>query len=150
MITSLIIHGAGGHGLVVAETAVAAGFTVVGFVDDAIVEGFLGDHPVLRMEFVDATDAEVIVAVGNAIARRRVHNSHVATGRRMAVVVHPDASVSPSVQLGGGIFVGPNAVINAEAQIGNGVIVNSRASSNTIARSGHFRTLRPGRHSGET
>ncbi len=141
---SIIIHGAGGHGLVVAEAAVAAGFTVVGFVDDAIVEGFLGGHPILRMETVDATDAEVIVAVGDATIRKRIHDSHVATGRPMAVVVHPTASVSPSVQMGGGIFVGANAVVNAEAEVGDGVIINSRAIVEHHCEVGPFSHIAPG------
>ena len=144
MTESLVIHGAGGHGLVVAETAVAAGFTVVGFVDDAIVEGFLGGHPIMRMETVDALDASVIVAVGDPTARKRIHESHAATGRRMAIVIHPTASVSHSVYVGGGIFIGPNAVVNAEARIGDGVIINSRAVVEHHCEVGRFSHIAPG------
>jgi len=143
-LTPLIIHGAGGHGLVVAETAVAAGFIVVGFVDDAIIDGFLGEHNILSMETVDAIDAEVIVAVGETTVRRRIHDSHVATGRRMALVIHPAASVSPSAQMGCGIFVGPNAVVNAEATVGDGVIINSRAVVEHHCQIGAFSHLAPG------
>ncbi|MGH7634255.1 MAG: NeuD/PglB/VioB family sugar acetyltransferase, partial [Gemmatimonadaceae bacterium] len=48
-------------------------------------------------------------------------------GVSLPALVHPAASVSPSVTLGGGAVVFAGAVINAAAQIGVAVIVNSGA-----------------------
>ena len=140
----MIIHGAGGHGLVVAESAGAAGFTIVGFVDDFAAEGYLGGQPILKAEFVGATDAELIVAIGDAGTRSRIHQSYVESDRSMAIVVHPSATVSTSASLGPGVFVGPNAVVNAEAVVGDGVIVNSRAVVEHHCEVGRFSHVAPG------
>jgi len=144
MSRSLIIHGAGGHGLVVAESAALSGFSVVGFVDDAITQGFLSGHPILNMNLVGASGADIIVAIGDSAARQRVQRHHVNEGRTIVNVVHPKASVSPSAVIGKGVFVGPNAVINAEANIADGVIVNSRAIVEHHCSVGAFSHIAPG------
>lgn len=144
MSDSLLIHGAGGHGLVVAEAAAAAGYVVVGFIDDAVSEGYLGNHPIVKMEFVDHIDADVIVAIGDPRARRRIQHRHQEAGRSLATVIHPSASISPSARIAVGVFIGPNAVVNTEANLGDGVIVNSRSIVEHHCEVGPFAHIAPG------
>lgn len=141
----LLIYGAGGHGLVVAESAEAAGWTVWGFLDDRVPK----DTTVGRWRVIGRGDGErgvgvnnwfergvgdragrtgeVIVAVGDNAARWHLLNVLRGAEVRLATVVDPSARVSPSARLEPGVYVGPNAVVNAEATVGPGCIINSAA-----------------------
>jgi len=121
---NLVIFGAGDHGLVVAEAAELAGWSVVGFLDDAVEPGTtVGRWDVLT----ERPDEPIIVAVGDNHARERVIAELVDQGATLASVVHPTAFVSDSAELGDGVFVGPMAIVHAEAMIGYGAVVNSHA-----------------------
>ena len=123
----LVIYGAGGHGLVVAETAALAGHHVLGFIDDAAAVGeAVGAWRVLGAGS-DAGDAAVIVAVGENAARWKLLQKLAAGGARIATVVHPGAHVSTSAKIGAGVFIGAAAVVNGAADLGAGAIVNSGA-----------------------
>lgn len=126
---NLIIYGAGGHGLVVADAAASAGWDVVGFVDD-------NDDAKLRVEgrwqmvnqaAIDQGGVAVIVAIGDLVTRQTVQERLVAAGVAIATVVHSAAWVSSMAELGSGVFVGANATVQAKAVIGDGVIVNTGA-----------------------
>ncbi|MBE3575649.1 MAG: acetyltransferase [Firmicutes bacterium] len=74
----LLIVGAGGHAKVIADAALAAGFKVVGFVDDAQqsaplpgmrVLGTVADVPQLLQR---APGTQIVIAIGDNAARRRV------------------------------------------------------------------------------
>jgi sugar O-acyltransferase (sialic acid O-acetyltransferase NeuD family) len=118
--------------------------TVVGFVDDAMSGGYLGGIPIIDRSLVDATQDGIIVAIGDASARRRIQREHVENGRQLITIVHPAAVVSPSATVGVGVFVGANSVVNAEAVVGDGVIVNSRAVVEHHAMIGAFSHIAPG------
>ncbi|MHC4993749.1 MAG: PglD-related sugar-binding protein, partial [Planctomycetota bacterium] len=68
----LIVYGAGGHGLVVADAAMRSGREVLGFLDDAVERDTLvGGLPVLAEGYDEAVcnGADVIVAVGENATR---------------------------------------------------------------------------------
>lgn len=125
----LLIYGAGGHGLVVAEAARLAGFDVLGFIDDGEAPGvIIGDFAVLGGGgMAGEYDAALIVAIGDNRQRSTVINALLDGGATITSVIHPDATVSPSSRIEVGVFVGPRAVIHSEAKIGRGAIVNSGA-----------------------
>lgn len=149
----LVICGAGGHGAVVGDAAVSAGFVLVGVIDAVRPVGGgrppFGGVPWLGSpEDPDPSLAELLdrgalihAAIGDAGIRRRWHADH---AEHAATIVHPSATVSPSAEIGVGTFVGPRAVINARATIGEGVIVNSGAIVEHDARIGAFTHLAPG------
>lgn len=121
----LMIYGAGGHGLVVAEAATLSGWHVLGFVDDV-----LRPAPDPRWEVFDrqhglAMEAAWIVAIGECGARRRIAEALEQEGRTPATVVHPTAFISPSARLGPWSFVGPGAVLHSHAIAEAGVVLNS-------------------------
>lgn len=122
----LIVFGAGGHGVVVAEAAERAGYNVIGFIDDN------PDHTkaINRWPFLDIDaikDAPVIVAIGRNDVRAAKWAELQQLGARFVAVVHPSAVVSRSAQIGRGVFVGPQSVVHSEAIIGDGAIINSAA-----------------------
>ena len=132
--TRLLIVGAGGHGKVVAETALASGrWKEVAFLDgrypqlssaigwpvvgsDAEPAGFLNDHP------------EAFVAIGDNQIRVSRILALQALGFRVPALVHPAAWVSPSAILGAGSVVMAGGIINACADLGRGCIVNTGAT----------------------
>jgi len=148
---TLILLGGGGHAAVVCECARASGWTVAGFLDDATPEleliGAVGlKHLGPINELLVAPRAEhqpcVHAAVGDAAMRRKWLD--LAEGRPAPPIVHPSAVVSPSAELGEGVFIGPRAVVNARATLGRGVIVNTGAIVEHDCRIGDFTHLAPG------
>ena len=137
--SGLLILGAGGHGKVVAETALASGVvSSVSFLDDRCtslnawlpvlgwpVIGPLGLS--LQAETAAQFDAAV-VAIGHAATRLHWIQQLQNAGYHLPVLVHPTAWVSPSAQLGPASVVSAHAAVQAEASIGTGAILNTGCS----------------------
>jgi acetyltransferase EpsM len=131
---TLILLGGGGHAAVVAETARAAGFIVLGYLDDkdpgdepSPVLGFKRLGPLADLSAImrDQRHAYFHAAVGDGALRRQWLD--LPAPRLTPPIVHPSAIVSPTAAIADGAFIGPGAVINVRASIGRGVIVNSGA-----------------------
>lgn len=130
----LVLVGGGGHALVVAEAAAAAGVLAVGFLDDD-VDAPLGRSPssmirVGKLSELDRIgDRGWIVAVGHLAFRGSVIDrlSQMEHGRGARTVIHPSAVVSSSARIGAGVFIGPRAVVNARALVMDHAIVNTGA-----------------------
>lgn len=123
----IVIYGAGAHGRVVADAAEAAGWCVVGFLDDNPRDVKVGRWPLLDPASRQAMDAFMVIGIGDNGHRRAVSTRDGSMGWRLQSVVHPAAWVSPTARLGRGCFVGAMAVVNTEAELGDGVIVNTGA-----------------------
>jgi sugar O-acyltransferase (sialic acid O-acetyltransferase NeuD family) len=126
----LYIWGAGGHGRVVADCAIAAGYGVTFLDDDPGLHGtVVCGQPVLAADaqLRYRTDRCFVVAIGENAIRSARFASAVERGLRPAVVIHPAASVSPSAVVGAGTVVMPGAMINAGARVGSDCIVNTGA-----------------------
>jgi sugar O-acyltransferase (sialic acid O-acetyltransferase NeuD family) len=135
----LVIHGAGGHGVVVAEAARLAGMTVLGFVDDGPNAGTSGAR-LFNEQDPELDGARAHVAIGDNAVRQKVLKRLVEEGRDLGTVIHPDATVSPDAVIGRGVFVGPQAVVGPRATVGDGCLINSAAVVE------HDVTLGPGAH----
>jgi sugar O-acyltransferase (sialic acid O-acetyltransferase NeuD family) len=155
----VIIIGAGGHATVVADALLAAGRTVLGFVDgDPAKSGtrvlglpVLGDDAALDahrgqgIELANGIGGPALAAsVGNGTLRRRVQQRLSVAGWTFAAVRHPGAIVAPSAELGPSTQVLAGAVVQPCAQVGDGAIVNTRAVVEHHARVGAFAHIAPG------
>ncbi|HYP86213.1 acetyltransferase [Variovorax sp.] len=147
----LALLGASGHGKVVAESALAAGWGMVAFFDDSWPQSaangrwsVVGDtaHLMARLAEFDG----VLVAIGNAAVRVRKQEDLRQAGAKLVSVVHPRAWVSPSATLGAGSVVMPGAVINADAVLGLACIVNTGASVDHDCRLAEGVHISPGAH----
>jgi sugar O-acyltransferase (sialic acid O-acetyltransferase NeuD family) len=134
----LILIGGGGHALVVADAAVAAGMVLAGFLDDDPNAVIGSGHPGVAcgggLDLAPNLLAEKrgpgwILALGDLAFRRGM--LHKILGqvlpRPATIVVHPRAVVSPLAMIGGGVFVGANAVVHALARVESHAIINTGA-----------------------
>jgi len=141
----LYIFGAGGHGKVVAEAAIAAGWRIAGFVDRA-PNGPVLDLPVIEEGLFLERSGETNVALGVGANGIRMQLLETLLGLGMSVrsIIHPAATLSPSAQIGTGTVVMAGVVINADARIGQGAIINTGAIIEHDNRIGDGTHVSPG------
>jgi sugar O-acyltransferase (sialic acid O-acetyltransferase NeuD family) len=125
----LLIIGAGGHGKVVADTAVEAGhWHDIYFLDDNIknfpykIIGKINQLPNFVTQF-----PEIIVAIGDNKRREELLLLSKNLGYDIATVIHPTACVSTHAIVEKGSVVLAKSVINAFSKIGFGCIINTGA-----------------------
>ena len=117
----LLIIGAGGHGQVLAEVAMACGYDRVDFLDD---RNPCAVGTTDRAEVLAGRYDGVIVSIGNNDLRRTLIQRLQAVDAPIATLVHPRAFVAPSATLGEGSIVLPGAVVNTNASVGKGCILS--------------------------
>lgn len=117
----LLIIGAGGHGQVLAEVAMACGYDRVDFLDD---RNPCAVGTTDRAEALAGRYDGVIVSIGNNDLRRTLIQRLQAVDAPIATLVHPRAFVAPSATLGEGSIVLPGAVVNTNARVGKGCILS--------------------------
>lgn len=125
---NLLILGAGSHGQEVRELAQRLNvFRKIGFLDDDTSKpGVLGPCGELG-RWVEEYPA-AIPAVGDKALRMRWLGELARMGFVLPVLVHPDATVSPSAGLGYGTVVCARAAVGSGAEIGAGCIIASAAT----------------------
>ena len=129
-----LVHGAGGHGRVVADAGRSAGLTLAGFLDDddARDGGLLAGVPVVSWSRFSRDreafgDVAIALGIGDNAARGRSFERARALGVPVVTLIHDRAVVAPSARVGEGAVVMAGAVINPDADVGRGVIVNTAA-----------------------
>ena len=119
----IYIYGNSGHGKVIADIALASGYTIAGWIDDGI-ENDAADWKT----FIQTHKAGAIaLGIGNNHTRSELSKKITQMGYKLPVLIHPSAIVSPSASIAYGTVVMPLCVINANTVIGEGVIINSGA-----------------------
>jgi sugar O-acyltransferase (sialic acid O-acetyltransferase NeuD family) len=138
MSTRIVIIGAGGHGLVVADILLAARASRT---LDIVIVGALDDNPVLTgtrildLPILGTTELlpqiahdAVIVAIGDNARREQVASELLRRGEQLFTARHPQAIVAAGVECGPGGMIAAGAVIAPGVVLGTGVIVNTRCS----------------------
>ena len=141
----IVIIGASGHGKVAADIALKCGYTDIVFLDDNISIKNCGRHSVVGSnDRVEDINGDVIVAIGNSAARRRIQES--IEEERLAVLIHPDAVVAEDVTIGSGTVVMAGTVINPGSMIGRGCSINTCASVDHDCKLGDYVHVAVGAH----
>jgi sugar O-acyltransferase (sialic acid O-acetyltransferase NeuD family) len=146
----LLILGAGGHGKVVADAAMASReWQEVAFLDDrttslGAVLGLQVLGNIAALARFTERFSHAVVAVGNSRLRLELIGEAGRAGYSVAVVVHPRATVSPSAVLGVGTVVMAGAVVNPDVIAGSGVIINTGACVDHDCRLGDGVHVCPG------
>jgi sugar O-acyltransferase (sialic acid O-acetyltransferase NeuD family) len=133
MTRRLAILGAGGHGKVVADTAMESGWQDLMFFDDAAdLPRLVGGWPVVggSGDLIGALGgfAAVVVAIGNNRVRLDKTRGLIAAGAAAVSLVHPRAYVARDVKVGPGTVVLAGAVVQPGSCLGAAVIVNTGAT----------------------
>jgi sugar O-acyltransferase (sialic acid O-acetyltransferase NeuD family) len=129
----LAILGGSGHGKVVADTALAAGWDDIVFFDDRWPRmQSVGEWPVVgdtgRLLGTLAEVDGVIVGVGDCQVRAEKHALLRGARAPCPIIAHPNAWVSPRCHVGVGSVIVAGAIINVHATLGEACIVNSGAT----------------------
>lgn len=131
----LLVIGAGGHGRVVADTALCTGlWGDIGFLDDRLAPstdvGGIGRvaGPVSELESLLRGFDDLIIAIGDNMTRDNLTRRARSLGAALAVIVHPRAWVSSHAKLGAGTVVCAGAAVNHGAVIHESVIINTGAT----------------------
>ena len=139
-ILDLLILGAGGHGEVVKEIAIATKqYSKIAFLDDCFddsnskVIGKLADYERLKREYTNA-----FVAIGNPVVREQWQSNLINVGYSIPILIHPNAHISPSAHLDKGTVVMPKAVVQTNAKMGKGCIVCAGAIVDHNAEVGDY------------
>lgn len=125
---NLLVLGAGQYGHVAAETArVMDCFEQIDFLDDNsdLAKGKLIDYATLYGEYTSA-----FVAIGNPKIRMELIRNLSEYGFELPVLVHPQATVMPSAQVGAGTIVEAQAVVNSNCVVGIGCLICAGAVVN--------------------
>ena len=143
--SSLLIVGAGGHGRVVADAALAAGRwqrVSASDRDAARCTGELLAGVALQPAAAAMAAATAVhVAIGDAAARAREVAS--LPPGMLATVIHPQASVSSHARVAPGCFVAAQAVVAPGASLGVAVIVNHGSVVDHDVSVGEFSHIAP-------
>jgi sugar O-acyltransferase (sialic acid O-acetyltransferase NeuD family) len=148
-VKKLIVFGAGGHGQVVADVAIQAGWSVAGFVDDRLGTDstaglkfpILGDRAWLAS--APKSDYHVALGIGDNYARGSVAEFLRSQAIQIATIISPSAVLSPTARIGAGTVVMHGAVVNVMAVIGEGVIINTCAVVEHHANIGMYAHISP-------
>jgi acetyltransferase EpsM len=133
----LVIWGAGGHALVVADIVRLVGkYKIVGLLDDINPQrrgtDFFGYRVLGGREVLDDLKRKsvehVVLAFGDSEMRLKLAQLVAEMGYRLATVVHPRAILASDIRIDAGTVVAAGAVINPGTVIGSNVIVNTSAS----------------------
>lgn len=133
MPAKLIIWGARGHALVVADIIrLRKEYDIVGFLDD---QNPRQDTKVCGLPVLGGRDqldqirhegvSHLICAIGNGPARLQLSDLARKKGFSLATAIHPQAIIAADTQIDSGTVIAAGAVINPNCQIGENVIINT-------------------------
>jgi acetyltransferase EpsM len=157
MAQKLLIWGASGHALVVADIIRSRGeYEINGFIDDVNPlphETEFNGVPVLGSserldELARAGIKNLICAVGDCESRLKLAALAQSKGFSLATAIHPRAIVAADVKIGPGTVIAAGAVVNPGSIIGENVIINTSASVDHECIISDGAHLGPGAHLG--
>ncbi|SHI48652.1 sugar O-acyltransferase, sialic acid O-acetyltransferase NeuD family [Dethiosulfatibacter aminovorans DSM 17477] len=143
----IFLIGAGSYGDVIYDLAVECGYEVLGYYDDTmdagtVVNGVEVLGPIKEFLDQEAIEGNYAVTIGNVGIRNDWFRIIRAKGGDTPSLVHPSSYVSPSAEIGEGVYIQPSVSIWTKVKIGDFCIVApmSSISHHTVLGEGCFIT----------
>lgn len=151
--SNLIIAGAGGHALSVADAALSAGWKIVGFYspDGTGPASTLG--PVLSsLDSLDLSDTAFALGIGTNHVRETVAEdiSKRFPSTEIVSVIHAAAWVSPHASIHPGAVILAHTSVGPGSTVGCGALINTGSSLDHDSSLGNYASLGPGARTGGT
>lgn len=128
----LVIFGAGGHAISVANVALSSGYNIKCFVDkNKIGLSLLGYRIIGDISDLDGIEEySFAIAIGDNAAREMVHKDLTSnsTDLHFPALAHPSAVISFFTEIGDGTVVMPKAVIGPNSKVGKFCLINTQSS----------------------
>ena len=142
----LVLVGAGGVGREALDVAIAAGETVVAFVDDARAGSEIRGLPVVEPSDLDPAwrHDRYLVAIADPAARARLAELFDAAGLTAATLIHPRAIVAPETTVAAGVLVMGGAHISSSVTVEEHAQVHYNATVGHDTRLERFTAVFPG------
>jgi sugar O-acyltransferase (sialic acid O-acetyltransferase NeuD family) len=148
----IIVFGASGHALSVANVAISAGYKIAYFVDkNKKTDYLLGIKIIVDIsELDDTNNYEYCIAVGDNALRERIYNDLMKkyVGIKFPPLIHQSAVISSFSSIGDGTVVMPNATVGPNSTIGKFCIINTQSSVDHECNMMDFSSLAPNASTG--
>jgi len=144
----LVIIGAGGHAVSVANVAICAGFEIISFVDSNKAGSKLLNREIIGNinSLLDPFEFEFSIGIGDNYSRSKVFYEliHHFPGMNFPALIHPSAIVSNFSTLDMGVTLMPLSLVGPNVRIGKFCILNSHSSIDHDSSMAEFASLAPG------
>ncbi len=132
LLRPLVIIGAGGHAVSVANVALSAGFDIHCFVDNKAQSEHLLGYKVIKSiaEIRDRQDCSYAIGVGDNAIREKILKEmmELIPHATYPQLIHKSAEISFFTEIGDGTVVMPKAVIGPNSKVGKFCLINTQGS----------------------
>lgn len=98
---------------------------------------------VLPLSETDTSDANVVIAIGDSKARKRIA-SLLPSDTMYATIIHPTVSLTPYTNIGSGGIVLAHCFLSCDVEIGSHAVINPSTTISHDCVIGEFLTCSPG------
>ena len=150
---NIVIFGTGGQARVSLDMFdIEQKYNVVGLIDNGSIDNLINGIPVIGPvnKLIELSSEyefkHGLICIGDNFIRRRVHQEIQSVFPSFGYVsaIHPDSTISPSVDIGCGSVIMAGVVINTNAKVGSHCIINTNSSIDHDANLSHFSSIGPG------
>lgn len=144
----LIIIGAGGHSVSVANVAISAGYSIRCFIDAAKFHSNIFGYDILKdlSEIRNFDEYSFSIAIGDNFRRECAYHDLLSVSEELnfPILAHETAVISPFSEIEEGTVLMPNSIVGPNTAIGKFTILNTQASLDHDSEMKKFSSLAPG------
>lgn len=111
------------------------------FIDDTKAAGILKGCEMIPFDQFEKKyspkDIQIVIGMGEPSYKEAVWKRVKTAGYSLATIIHPDAEIAPSAELGEGVVVRKGSIISSDSKVGNNVIIQSYVIVGHDARVGN-------------
>ena len=150
---NIVIFGTGGQARVSLDMFdIEQKYNVVGLIDNGSIDNLINGIPVIGpVNKLNELSSEYgfkhgLICIGDNFTRQQVHQKIQSVFPSFGYVsaIHPDSTISPSVDIGCGSVIMAGVVINTNTKIGRHCIINTSSSIDHDGNLSDFSSIGPG------